>query len=103
MTLHDEEIDENEPYELFDPEHTWKRKTVSGFTAKKLLCKIFDRGKLCYEEPNLSDIKKYCAEQIDTMWDEVLRFDNPHEYYVDMSQDLWELKNNMLRDVKSPL
>lgn len=103
MTLHDEVIDENEPYELFDPEHTWKRKTVSGFTAKKLLCKIFDRGRLCYEEPKLTDIKKYCAEQIDTMWDEVLRFDNPHEYYVDMSQDLWELKNNMLRDVKSPL
>ena len=99
MTLHDEEIDETKPFELFDPDHTWKSKTVSDFKAEKLLVKVFDKGKLVYDEPSLREIKKFCADEIDRLWDEVLRFDNPHNYYVDMSQNLWDIKNNMLNTI----
>jgi len=97
ITLHDEVIDESKPYELFHPEFTWKRKTVSGFTAKKLKVRIFDKGKCVYDCPGLDDIRNYCKEQIDTLWDEVKRLEKPHEYYVDLSLPLWELKRDMLR------
>ncbi|MGI6668740.1 MAG: nicotinate phosphoribosyltransferase [Acetivibrionales bacterium] len=98
ITLHDEEIDESEPYELFDPEFTWKRKVVRNFRAKKLLVRVFDRGRLVYECPDLESVRKYCREQVDTLWDEVKRFKNPHGYYVDLSRPLWELREKMIRE-----
>ncbi len=96
ITLQGEEIDESKPYELFDPNYTWKRKTVTNFIAKPLLVKIFDKGEFCYNNPDIKDIKEYCNEQIDTLWDEVKRFENPHTYYVDLSQKLWEEKKRLL-------
>lgn len=97
ITLHDEEIDSTKPYELFDPEHIWKRKTISNFRAEKLLVKIFDKGKLVYTPPALSSVREYCANEIDTLWDEVKRFENPHKYYVDLSQALWDTRASLLK------
>jgi len=96
ITLADEEINENEPYELFDPDYTWKRKTVSNFVARPLLHKIFENGKCVYERPCLEDIKVYCSQQVDTLWEEVLRFENPHNYYIDLSQVLWDEKKKLI-------
>ncbi|MBR3815618.1 MAG: nicotinate phosphoribosyltransferase [Clostridia bacterium] len=96
ITLHDEEIDSSRDYELFDPNFTWKRKTVTNFTAKPLLIQIFDKGCCCYNSPDIKDIKAYCNSQVDTLWDEVKRFENPHTYYVDLSQKLWEEKHRLL-------
>jgi len=96
MTLFDEEINENEPYEIFDPEHTWKRKKVGNFTAKKLLVKIFDHGTCVYESPDVHAIKAYCKDRIDHLWEEVKRFENPHRYYVDLSPSLWDIKEKLL-------
>ncbi len=97
LTLIDEDIDDSEPYELFDPDYTWKRKVVENYSAKPLLIKIFESGICCYDCPDIKDIKKYCNEQIEnTLWDEVKRFENPHTYYVDLSQKLWDEKNRLL-------
>ncbi|MDK2799114.1 MAG: nicotinate phosphoribosyltransferase [Clostridiales bacterium] len=98
LTLADETIDDNKPYEIFDPEHTWKRKTITNFYAKKLQVKIIENGKRIYDSLDLDVIRNYCKEQIDTLWDEVLRFENPHEYYVDLSQPLWDIKNKLLKE-----
>src|SRR5690606_38796594 len=92
ITLHDEVIDDTQPYEIFDPIHTWKRKTVTDFVAKKLLVKIFDKGKCIYESPDVHTIRQFCQEQVNTLWPEVLRFENPHNYYVDLSKPLWDIK-----------
>jgi nicotinate phosphoribosyltransferase len=98
LTTDSETIDEQKPYEIFDPEHTWKRKTVTGFYAKKLLTRLFDKGVCVYESPELKDIRDYCKEQIDILWDEVKRFENPHKYYVDLSKPLWEMKERLLQE-----
>ncbi len=98
LTTNDETIDENKPYELFDPEYTWKKKTVTNFYAKRLLTKIFDKGTCVSESPKLKDIRSYCKEQINTLWDEVKRFENPHKYYVDLSKPLWEMKERLLQE-----
>ena len=100
ITLEDETVDDSKPYELFDRDFTWKRKIVENYTAKPLLQKIFDKGKCVYSYPTIDDIKNYCKEQIDTLWDEVLRFENPHNYYVDLSQKLWDLKSALLAQYK---
>lgn len=97
VTTNDEFIDEDQPYEIFDPEYTWKRKTLTGFKAKKLLLQIFDKGQCVYESPNTQEIKRFCAEQVDTLWDEVKRFENPHNYYVDLSKKLWDIKQSLLQ------
>ncbi len=96
ITLIDEEIDDSKPYELFDPIHTWKKKLVTNYTAKPLLVKIFDGGKSCYDSPDVRDIRDYCQAQVATLWDEVKRFENPHTYYVDLSQKLWDEKQRLL-------
>ena len=97
ITLHDEVIDEEKPYELFDPEYTWKRKTVTNFRAHRLLVPIFENGKCVYESPALKDIRNYCKKQTDTLWEEVKRFENPHQYYVDLSLPLWQTKEALLQ------
>lgn len=100
ITLEDETVDDSKPYELFDRDFTWKRKVVENYTAKPLLQKIFDKGKCVYSYPEIDEIKNYCQDQIDTLWDEVLRFENPHNYYVDLSQKLWDLKSSLLAKYK---
>ena len=98
LCVHDEVVDDSKDLEIFDPSATWKRKTVYDFTAKELLVPIFKNGELVYELPSLDEIQKYCAQQIDTLWDEVKRFDNPHTYYVDLSQKLWDIKYDLLKN-----
>ena len=97
ITLFDEEIDDTKPYEIFDPDHTWKRKTVTDFIARRLTTPVFEKGKLVYPEYTTAEIKRYCQKQIDHLWDEVLRFENPHNYYVDLSTDLWNLKHDLIQ------
>ncbi len=93
-----EKIDSSEPYEIFDPNHTWKRKIVTDFVAKKLQVKVFENGKQVYESPTVKQISDYRKEQVDSMWDEVTRFENPHTYYVDLSEELWELRHRLLNE-----
>ena len=97
MTVYDETVDDSGEMEIFDPEATWKTKTVYNFTAKELLVPIFKNGKLVYDLPDLKTIRQYCMEQVETLWDEVKRFDNPHTYYVDLSQKLWDIKYGLLK------
>ncbi len=97
LCVYDETVDDSKNMEIFDPDATWKRKTVYDFTAKEMLVPIFKNGELVYKLPTLEEIKNYCAEQVDTLWDEVKRFDNPHTFYVDLSQKLWDIKYDLLR------
>ncbi len=98
ITLYDETVNENEPLELFDPDHTWKRKMVEDYTAKELLVPVFKNGKQVYKLPTLQEIADYCKEQLALQWEEVKRFENPHNYYVDLSQKLWDLKHELLKN-----
>ncbi len=100
ITLASETVDDSSPYELFDPDFTWKRKTLTNYTARELLEPLFRKGECVYKERNIEEIKSYCREQIDTLWDEVTRFENPHNYYVDLSQQLWDVKHELLRKNK---
>ena len=97
VCLHSEEPDFTQPLELFDPEATWKRKTVTDFTAVPLLVPIFEKGEQVYQSPDIEDIRAYCAEQVDKQWEEVKRFENPHNYYVDLSKTLWDVREDLLK------
>lgn len=103
VTLHDETIDDSRPYELFDPEHVWRRKTVRDFYARPLLKQIFKQGKCVYDSPALEVLREYCRMEIDGLWDEVKRFENPHAYYVDLSEQLWQMKNKMLSEFEKEM
>ncbi|MBR2176811.1 MAG: nicotinate phosphoribosyltransferase [Clostridia bacterium] len=96
ITLFDEEIDDTKPYVIFDPEYTWKKKTITNFTAVRLRKQIFSKGKLVYDLPKIEDIRQRCKDQLNTLWDEVRRFENPHVYYVDLSKALWDKKQELL-------
>lgn len=96
ITVAGEVIDRTGPYEIFDPEFTYKRKTLTDYNAVKLQKQIFKKGVLVYDSPTASEIKKYCEYQLSTIWDEVKRFENPHSYYVDLSQNLYDIKQNLL-------
>ena len=96
LTVFDEVINENEPIELFDPHATWKRKVISDYKIKELQVPIFINGKQVYECPSVEEIRNYCLKEVSTLWDEVTRFENPHNYYVDLSTKLWDIKNSLL-------
>jgi nicotinate phosphoribosyltransferase len=98
LAVHDETVDTSKNLKIFDPHATWKRKEVYDFTARELLVPIFKNGKCVYQKPTLPEIQAYCREQVDTLWDEVKRFDNPHTYYVDLSERLWKIQHDLLRD-----
>lgn len=97
----DEVIDFSKPHTIFDQNATWKAKTLTDFTAKELLVPIFKDGECVYESPKIEDIAKYCKDQIGLLWDEVKRFENPHNYYVDLSKKLWDIKNILLNIYQS--
>ncbi len=97
MCLHDETVDTASPHTIFDPAETWKTKTLEDFDARELLVPIFKDGKQVYTSPSAKEIRAYCLAQIDTLWDEVTRFENPHNYYVDLSQKLWDIKMNLIK------
>ena len=98
LCVYDETVDDSQDFEIFDPDATWKRKNVYNFTAKELQVPIFKNGELVYNCPTLEEIRTYCLQQVDSLWDEVKRFDNPHTYYVDLSQKLWDIKYGLLKD-----
>jgi nicotinate phosphoribosyltransferase len=100
LTLRDETIDENQPHTIFDPVATWKTKELTNFTVRELQVPVFLNGELVYELPALKDVRGYCQEQVRTLWDEVKRFENPHTYYVDLSQKLWDCKRALLEAAK---
>jgi len=93
----DETVDDSKPLEIFDPEHTWKRKLLENFMAEELLVPVFKEGVQVYKLPTLDEIRAHRERQIEGMWDEVRRFNNPHNYYVDLSQKLWDIKQAMLK------
>ena len=96
ICVYDEVIDDTQPLEIFDPHHTWKRKVLENFTATELLVPIFKNGVQIYELPTIEQIREHCREEIEGMWDEVRRFTNPHNYYVDLSEKLWQIKHDMI-------
>ena len=100
ICVFDESVDDTKPLEIFDPVHTWKRKVLTDFTARELLVPIFKDGKQVYALPDIHEIREHCRREIEFVWDEVLRFENPHNYYVDLSQKLWDIKNEMLHKMR---
>ena len=100
ITLHDEIIDENSSYELFDPTYVYKKQTISEFKVEKLLIKIFSKGELIYEAPKINEIREYSKENLSYFWDELKRLENPQQYYVDYSKKLYNLKLELIKSSK---
>ena len=100
IILHDEEINDQEPLTIFHPLYTWKKKTLYNFTYKKLMVPIYENGQLVYELPSLEEVRSYCLDEVDSLWEEYKRFDRPQIYKVDLSEKLWQLKNDLLAEAK---
>ena len=98
MCVYDEVIDETKPLEIFDPVETWKKKVFTSYTLRELLVPVFKDGKCVYKSPKISEIRDYCLSEVDSLWDEVKRFENPHRYYVDLSEKLWRIKRELLEN-----
>ena len=95
VALADEVIPED-TYKIFDPENTWKEKVLTNYTVRCLQEQIFKNGELVYETPALKQICKKANEELETLWTEIRRLKNPHKYYIDLSANLWNLKNELL-------
>ncbi|MGL4452156.1 MAG: nicotinate phosphoribosyltransferase [Sarcina sp.] len=100
ITLADEVINDEAPYKIFDPVHTWKKKTLKNFYAKELQVPVFEDGELVYTSPSLKEMKEYSVKEVEKLWEEVLRFENPHTYYVDLSKKLWVMKDTLIERLK---
>ena len=99
VTVFDEEVETEGGVTLFDPVETWKQRTFTGCTARRITTPIYQEGRRVYESPSLPRIREFCAAQVATLWDEVTRFENPHRYYVDLSQKLWDCRQALLRSL----
>ena len=97
ITLDDEPQPTGEDMEIFDPQNIWKHKTVTNYYAKNLRVPIFEKGKLVYDRPSIEEIRAYCLKQVDSLWEEICRFENPQTYYVDLSEKLWDMKQELLK------
>ena len=100
ITVAGEVIQENEPYEIFDPFHTWKRKVLTNFRVRQLLEPVFVAGKLVYQRVPIEETRMTCARELDHLWESLKRFENPQTYYVDLSQKLWDIKDQLLHENK---
>ena len=100
IMLHDEEIDTTKPLTIFDPTYTWKKTTFQNYTIKELQKPLFKNGECKYVPKSVIEIKKYVNEQLNTFWDSYKRFSNPKRYKVDLSENLWTLKSDLLDSKK---
>lgn len=100
LCLWNEAAPKGEFHTIFDSNAVWKQKQLKNFTVRELQKPIFQAGKLVYDLPKLPEIQDYCARELETLWDEVKRFENPHTYYVDLSEKLWQVKNELLEQNK---
>ncbi len=100
ITLEEEVIDDTKPIEIFHPENTWRRMKIEKFTAKELLIPVFKAGKQVYESPTVAEISEHCKRDLGTFWDEYKRPVQPHIYKVDLSEKLWQLKQDMIEEIR---
>jgi nicotinate phosphoribosyltransferase len=100
VTLADEVIDATKPYKLFDPVDIWKEKIVEHFKVEPLLVPIYQKGKLVYQIPSLESIRSHRQQCMMSLWKEVKRLESPHQYYVDLSQKLWDLRDQMIKGIR---
>ena len=100
ICVYDETVNESKPLRIFDPNATWKSRILTNYTAREMLVPVFAGGELVYKQPPLDEIRSYCLSEVNSLWDEVKRFDNPHNYYVDLSQKLWDIKYNLIHGMK---
>ncbi len=98
IMLEEEQIDTSKPLTIFDQLATWKRMTINNFSIKELLVPIYKSGELIYNTPPLMDIQAYARQELDTFWDEYKRLNNPHVYKVDLSQELYDMKQQLLKE-----
>ena len=96
IALADEAIPDDK-YTLVHPTETWKTKEIDNYNKRELLVPIFKNGELVYELPKINDRQEYCNEEFDTLYPEIKRLENPHEYYVDLTNKLRELKNELIK------
>lgn len=101
IALNDENFDNNKPLQLFDPNYTWKKKRIKNYNIKNLMVQIFDKGKCTYESPSVMEIREFCSKEKASLWSEIRRLQNPHQYYVDLSKNLWNLKESLLHEYSS--
>jgi nicotinate phosphoribosyltransferase len=101
ITLGSEPVPSGDDYVIFDPSYTWKRKKISNFNAVNLRKQIFKKGECVYNTPPLSEIRQYCKTQVATLWEELQRFENPQSYYVDLSDELWKLRTDLIEKYQS--
>lgn len=101
IALNDEKFDNNKPLQLFDPNYTWKKKRIKNYNIKNLMVQIFDKGKCTYENPSVMEIREFCSKEKASLWSEIRRLQNPHQYYVDLSKNLWNLKESLLHEYSS--
>ena len=98
ITLAGEEAPSEDGYQIFDQWNPWRRKRIRNYYVKELRERIYEKGNLVYQQPTLEEIRERCKEQISALWDETKRFENPQPYIVDLSRDLWELKQDIIED-----
>ena len=93
-----EEYDTSRSLLLFDPIETWKKTHLapSSYTLRELMIPVFKDGKCVYESPKVMDLQKYCKQEMATLWEESLRLEYPHRVHVDLSNELWHMKNQLL-------
>ncbi|MDR3262986.1 MAG: nicotinate phosphoribosyltransferase [Clostridiales bacterium] len=96
VMLHDEEIDESKPLTIFDPDITWQKKTLTGYTVKNITVKIIEKGKLIYALPKLYDIREYALTSLAEFYDAYKRLQNPHIYKVDLSDKLYDMRKTLI-------
>lgn len=102
ISLAQEEIPTDE-YTLTHPTDTWKQTTLNNYVIRPLLQKIYEKGQLVYQIPNIEESKAYCEREFKTMYPEVTRIMNPHEYYVDLSDELRNLKQKMIHNIQKKI
>lgn len=101
IALADEKFDPEENMIVFDPVDTWKKTRILGGTyeIRELLIPVFKKGERVYNSPSVMEIRDYCLKEQDTLWDESRRLVNPHRVYVDLSQKLFDLRNELLEEM----
>ncbi|WP_430489475.1 nicotinate phosphoribosyltransferase [Rossellomorea marisflavi] len=103
IALEHEKPQEEERLKMFHPVHTYISKFVTNFEARELHVDVFKDGELVYETPSLDRIRTFVNENLELLWDEYKRAMNPEGYPVDLSDECWSNKMELIHEVKASI
>jgi nicotinate phosphoribosyltransferase len=104
LSLAEEDVHKQDPLIMHHPtEHATYRSIPQNETSEieALHVEVMEEGQPVYEKPSLEEMRENRSRDLERLDPGVRRIMNPHIYHVSLTEKLWDLKQDLIRDLNN--